>query len=920
MECYISNFGCLHENRIRFVRGLNTVLKENGWGKSTFAHFLLAMFYGFDNDKKKNPAERPRTRFAPWQGGIYGGTLTFEYEGKLWRIERCFGAESPREDKLLVYEAGSNLQTDRFGDVPGEEIFSVDAESFRRTVFLAQHDCRTYVTAGISAKIGDVSSENADMGGYTDAQDRIRKEMLSLTPDRKTGKLAKLRDEIAAVEAELSRKTAEEERAENLRAELEQTRGRIRDCRAEIEELQGHIHEAGLLKDRQTELEKFRSLKMEMQRAGEEVERLRAFFPGEIPPADVAENWASRASTLDRNAMASAGYTLRPEEEKEYERLRGIFHSVTPSDETLEEYRNKAEQIRDLSERIGEMELSASERKAYEMERELFLWNAPEERQMDQLIREWEERCTIRRGMSDRKKNLRALKTMIKMSEEAGIPDEPPAEEPAEEEEKKPRVGMKRIKAGGVLLTAALIYLLIDHDGLPGIGLVVSGFLLLAWGLSAMVAEGREKKAEKKEEKKPEENANTTAREQYKAILKGMRADDAYAAEIEQKISDFIGSLNLEVEEGEVAGLLHRIRGDASEYRRLGKRVQSLRNTHYVEQKEELEREMRDFLGRYYPEAAEGQMVAEAGMQKLRYDTEKFRTYSNMLLRAKSAENAGDGDAAALLEELRSFSFVPRADLRMQIAEISEKRSALERAEAEYGRRKAERDACEQSLKLGNLRGKIDASSKFPTKSLEELTAAYRFAQSRSEELTEQLKELKNTLAASEEKLSRLAEAQAGLERLQEEQQEALHRYEVLRRTSGYLRRAKVKFSGKYMAPMQESLEKYEEMLTGSVSGDFRMDADLNVTVRRAGLQRETELLSEGWQDLIGLCRRMSMIEAMYTDEKPFIVLDDPFVNLDDAKLEKALAFLRGASSEYQILYFACHESRAVYSSQRKRA
>jgi uncharacterized protein YhaN len=56
----------------------------------------------------------------------------------------------------------------------------------------------------------------------------------------------------------------------------------------------------------------------------------------------------------------------------------------------------------------------------------------------------------------------------------------------------------------------------------------------------------------------------------------------------------------------------------------------------------------------------------------------------------------------------------------------------------------------------------------------------------------------------------------------------------------------------------------------------------------------------------------------MYTEEKPFIVLDDPFVNLDDAKLEKALAFLRNASKEYQILYFACHESRAAYSSRKK--
>jgi uncharacterized protein YhaN len=39
---------------------------------------------------------------------------------------------------------------------------------------------------------------------------------------------------------------------------------------------------------------------------------------------------------------------------------------------------------------------------------------------------------------------------------------------------------------------------------------------------------------------------------------------------------------------------------------------------------------------------------------------------------------------------------------------------------------------------------------------------------------------------------------------------------------------------------------------------------------------------------------------------------------LDDGKLEKALEFLRNTSKEYQILYFACHESRAAYASRRK--
>ena len=52
------------------------------------------------------------------------------------------------------------------------------------------------------------------------------------------------------------------------------------------------------------------------------------------------------------------------------------------------------------------------------------------------------------------------------------------------------------------------------------------------------------------------------------------------------------------------------------------------------------------------------------------------------------------------------------------------------------------------------------------------------------------------------------------------------------------------------------------------------------------------------------------MADAMYEEEKPFLILDDPFVNLDRGKLGGALAFLRALAQEHQLIYFTCHESR----------
>ena len=70
--------------------------------------------------------------------------------------------------------------------------------------------------------------------------------------------------------------------------------------------------------------------------------------------------------------------------------------------------------------------------------------------------------------------------------------------------------------------------------------------------------------------------------------------------------------------------------------------------------------------------------------------------------------------------------------------------------------------------------------------------------------------------------------------------------------------------------------------------------------------------MSDGYRDLVGLCRRMAMIEAMYEEERPFLILDDPFVNLDNDRVKGGVNLLKRISEPYQIIYFTCHDSRAV--------
>ena len=56
----VENFGKLHQYRLDPSEGLNTILAENGWGKTTLAAFLKAMLYGLPKSTRNSLDENER--------------------------------------------------------------------------------------------------------------------------------------------------------------------------------------------------------------------------------------------------------------------------------------------------------------------------------------------------------------------------------------------------------------------------------------------------------------------------------------------------------------------------------------------------------------------------------------------------------------------------------------------------------------------------------------------------------------------------------------------------------------------------------------------------------------------------------------------------------------------------------------------
>jgi len=66
--------------------------------------------------------------------------------------------------------------------------------------------------------------------------------------------------------------------------------------------------------------------------------------------------------------------------------------------------------------------------------------------------------------------------------------------------------------------------------------------------------------------------------------------------------------------------------------------------------------------------------------------------------------------------------------------------------------------------------------------------------------------------------------------------------------------------------------------------------------------------LSQGTLDLVYLAARLGLVRLVTGDRRPPLVLDDPFVTLDDERAVRALELLRTISADFQVIYLTTSE------------
>lgn len=146
---------------------------------------------------------------------------------------------------------------------------------------------------------------------------------------------------------------------------------------------------------------------------------------------------------------------------------------------------------------------------------------------------------------------------------------------------------------------------------------------------------------------------------------------------------------------------------------------------------------------------------------------------------------------------------------------------------------------------------------------------------------------------------------------LTEREEETIKKIEILSKTKEFLLQAKENVSTRFIVPVNEQLKKFLSKFS-EVKKDYVVNTEWNVKEQTNYGLKDLEYSSQGLKDIVSFCQRITLINEIYKKEKPVIILDDTFVNLDDKNLQIAKGIIKEISKDFQTIYICCNERCSI--------
>ena len=853
ISCYIENFGAITKKEIRFEESITSICEENGFGKTTLASFLEAMFYGMNSDRTNNKEFGMRRHFNPFAGGKFGGNVVFSFGKDHYKIERYFDEKSDTKDSLTVYKNGE-LYND-FGDKIGEKLFGIDKPSFERTIFIDAREIEIGSTGSINAKLNNFVEGSTDDTNTEKALERLNKVAKEYKKEKSGNDLiSKENTYILKLEEKIYN-------AETIKSNLPKKYETIFNLE---EKLKNYRQRLGILQKTALELkdwEQYDNLISAAEQAERIASEIKRKYPSGLPSSDelsAARQHFSVKMTLEQQAAKALSH-----EDTETLSLLHKKYDVRQPTET---------EIFDISAKIDllsqiEAEIHAEEnikQTEYEIAlRKKFENHAPTDRDMAQIDAAVEEYVQAEKDYA---------KTPDYIVEH---PDHSSAVYQG-----------SKIKYLLIAVIAAIV-------AVVGIGVLfvqmIPGIILLALGAICLLATGFNYLNKKVSASVPE----TVQRINPEKAAKERIKNDAEFA-VQRLLAPYGYSFD-----NNIRYLVEKFKNDVAAYNNLirtaGEKAEALAGKKV--DRERLCKELGDYFSIYNFTYGDFSKRLSALQNELNLYITLKNTFEEL-------NKQNEGIRVEIAEHERAIdNFCTKYHFDKRIMDhIGE----LEKDVTECGQ--AARDYDENMKKAEHLKKekKLDVRPTVPEGDDTEN------AEERIKNIIDEISALNLEISNDETEAEKLDDLYAEKQQHTELLKKYKHNHALLMWTAELLQKADKCLKDRYISPIKDNFISYAEMLETALGEKVTMTPNFEIRYERNGIERSEKHLSAGQRSICAFCFRMALIDNMYTEEKPFLILDDPFVNLDQKHMDRVKEMLKKLSDKLQLIYFTCHVSRAI--------
>ena len=168
-------FGCLDGETLTLSDGLTVLNRRNESGKSTWAAFVQAMFYGIDTTQRAVKGKlADKNRYLPWSGKPMSGTMELEVGGRHIVLQRTSQRNKPMS-VFRAYDKDTGLELPELtGENCGTMLLGVERGVYKRSAFLSGTELAVTEDQILAQRLENLAVSGNVQDHYPEAENRLK--------------------------------------------------------------------------------------------------------------------------------------------------------------------------------------------------------------------------------------------------------------------------------------------------------------------------------------------------------------------------------------------------------------------------------------------------------------------------------------------------------------------------------------------------------------------------------------------------------------------------------------------------------------------------------------------------------------------------------------------------------------------------